>query len=147
MARKVRYNMSNVVPFLVRGSDGSLDFAACAAKFESELIKYAAERETETQTIADAVDAVFAAYPALVKMNVPALITMTLTKLNAQPENHKVLSERIHQYVQENAQGKTEEDGTQERPDSKFVIGKGKGGGVGLRSRVEADKAAKAAKK
>jgi hypothetical protein len=135
--------MSNVVPFLVRYADGSLNFAETCSRFEAELVKYASEREVETQTIANAVDAVFDAYPALVKMNVPALITMTLVKMNAQPENHKVLSDRIHSYIRDNAQGEIAEDGTQERPSSKFLIGKGKGGGVGLRARIEAEKAAK----
>ena len=137
----------SVLAFLVRGSDGSVDLDASAAKFNAALLTHCAEREMEQATIADAVDAAFEKYSALERINMPALVTFALNRLNSQPENHKVLELKIQTYVRENSQGEVADDGTQERPDSKFLIGKGKGGGVGLRARVEAAQAAKAAAK
>lgn len=130
----------SVLSFIVRDSSGSVDMAASCAKFEQALFTHCAERELEQATIAEAVDAAFAAYPALERINMPALVTFVLNKLNSQPENHKVLKEKAEGYIRENAQGETYEDGSQERPTSKFLIGKGKGGGVGLRSRLAAKK-------
>lgn len=128
--------MSNaVVPFLVRDSGGAVDRAACLDKFEEELVKYCAQREMEQETIAEAVHAAFDKYVGA-NITMPALCTYALTKLNAQPENHKILTERVLAYVRENSQGdKTAEDDSVERPDSTFVIGKGKHGGV--RRRVD----------
>lgn len=132
---KVRKNkMDNLSVKLVRGSDGSIDEQASRDAFASVLAKHIAEREVETATIAAAVNAVFDAH-FNVSINMPALCTFALTKLNAQPQNHKVLHERITQYVRDNSQGKDlsskdAADSVWERPDSLFVINKGYGGGV-----------------
>lgn len=140
--------MSTVLSFIKRDESGAVDFAATVNYFESELVKHCAERETEQATIAAAVMDAFETYKGLERINMPALVTFTLTRLNAQPENHKILTERVQEYVRDNAQGEVDETTkAQERPNSLFLIGKGKGGGVGLRSRVEAAAAAKAAEK
>jgi len=136
--------MSNaVVSFLVRDGAGDVDRAASLDKFEEELVKYCAQREMEQETIADAVHAAFDKYVGA-NITMPALCTYALTKLNAQPENHKILTERVLSYVRENSQGKASEDGsTVERPTSVFVIGKGKHGGVKRRCDI-VEKPAKA---
>lgn len=117
---------------VVRGDEGSVDVDATLAKCKAELIQFCAERETEEATIADAVCAIFDEYVG-VRINMPALTGFALQRLNAQPQNHKVLTERVQAYVRSNSQGKTDDDGTQERPGSLFLIGKGKGGGVARR--------------
>lgn len=128
--------MSNaVVLFLVRDASGAVDREACLDKFEAELVKYCAERETEQEVISEAVNAAFDKYHGA-NITMPALCTFALTKLNAQPENHKILTERVLAYVRDNSQGKTAEDGTVERPNSVFVIGKGKNGGVRRRADI-----------
>ncbi len=138
--------MDNITVKLVRSTDGSVDESASTQAFASALSKHIAERETETSTIAAAVGEVFDQYLG-VSINMPALCNFTLAKLNAQPENYKVLSERVAAYVRENAQGKdlSEKDAKEsiwERPDSLFVIGKGKGGGCYRRAdHVEKPKA------
>jgi hypothetical protein len=124
--------MSNVTFFIVRDGSGVVDLEASNDKFQSELVKYCAERETEQETIAEAVHACFDQYKG-VRINMPALCTFTLTKLNAQPENHKVLTERVMEFVRSQSQGKAADDGTVENPTSTFLIGKGKGGGVARR--------------
>lgn len=128
--------MSNaVVSFLVRDASGAVDREASLDKFEAELVKYCAERETEQEVISEAVNAAFDKYPGAV-ITMPAVCTFALSKLNAQPENHKILTERVQSYIRENSQGKVAEDGTAERPDSMFVIGKGKNGGVRRRADI-----------
>lgn len=124
----------DVTKFIVRADDGSVDETLSHAAFATALTKHIAERETETSTIATAVGEVFDQYLGT-SINMPALCNFACAKLNAQPENYKVLSERVAAYVRDNAQGKdtSEKDAKEsiwERPDSMFVIGKGKGGGV-----------------
>lgn len=109
-------------------TDGHIDQAQSEAAFRSALLKHIAERETEQEQIAEAVSALFDQYKGA-SINMPAVASMTAQRLNAQPETFKVLSERVLDYVRANSQGETQEDGTVERPDSLFVIGKGKGGG------------------
>ena len=120
-------------------TDGLIDQDASHAAFTTALSKHIAEREVEQTQIASAVSDLFDQYKGS-SINMPALASMTAQKLNAQPENFKVLSERVLDYVRANAQGETAKDGSVERPESVFVIGKGKGGGCYRR----ADRPAKA---
>ena len=113
---------------LVLGADGHIDQAASSAAFQSALVRAVAERETEEVQIAAAVAEVFDQYRGQ-SIQMPALGSMVAQKLNAQPENFKVLQDRALDYVRTNSQGETPKGGTAERPDSLFVIGKGKGGG------------------
>lgn len=125
--------MSSITVNLV-SVDGRTDKDASTAAFVSAMETHIASRELELETIADAVNAVFDRYLGT-SINMPALCSFALQELNAQPENHKVLSERTAQYVRDNAQGdKDKETGLEPRPDSLFVIGKGKGGGVHRRA-------------
>lgn len=119
--------------YVVRGSDGSVDLEATVTKFQGDLVQFVAERETEQAVIAEAVNAIFDAHPGAA-INMPALQTFALQRLNAQPENYTILADRVADYVRENAQGETREDGSHERPGSLFVIKKGKGGGVHRRA-------------
>lgn len=126
--------MDNLSVKLVRNSDGSINEQASHDVFSATLANHIAEREIEVATIATAVREVFDEYTN-VSINMPALCTFVLTKLNAQPQNHKALHERITQYVRDNAQGKdlSAKDAAEsiwERPDSLFVVTKGYGGGV-----------------
>lgn len=125
--------MSSITVNLVT-VDGRTDEAASEEAFRTAMKAHIASRELELSTIADAVNAVFDRYLGT-SINMPALTSFALQELNAQPENHKVLSERVAQYVRDNAQGeKDKETGAVARPDSLFVIGKGKGGGVTRRA-------------
>lgn len=117
----------NLHNYVVRGSDGSVDTDATLAKFESTLSAYIVERETEQSTIAAAVGAVFDAHKGTA-INMPALTSLTVQRLNAQPENFKTLSERVQSYVREQSKGDS----------SMFLIAKGKGGGVSRRCDIPA---------
>ena len=107
--------------------DGHIDIDASTAAFRSAAIKRQAELETEQTEIADAVTALFDQYRGQA-IPMPTVGSMVAQKLNAQPENFKVLSDRVLDYVRQNSQGEVK-DGVAARPDSEFVIGKGKNGG------------------
>jgi hypothetical protein len=126
---------------LVQNEEGNIDQDLSVAAFRTALLKRIAERETEATSIGEAVNALFDEHLGT-SINMPAVASMTCAKLNAQPENYKVLSDRILQYVRDNSQGETTEDGVEERPASTFVIAKGKNGGCYRR----ADRPAKPAK-
>lgn len=107
----------NVSSFVVLAA-GLVDVAASTAKFEGALATYIAERETEATQIGAAVNAVFDEHLGKT-LTMPVVQALATQQLNAQPENWKVLSERIATYVRENA-----------TPGGSLKISKGKGGGV-----------------
>ena len=121
---------------LVTDESGQIDQAATTLAFTKLLAIKAAELETEQESIAAAVNELFDEYHGA-SINMPAVASMTSQKLNVLPENFKVISERVLNYVRANSQGKTLEDGTVERPDSLFVIGKGKNGGCKRRADIK----------
>lgn len=132
---------------LKRLSDGSVDLESSLLAFEAKVNNYVAEVELETEAIAAAVAAVFDKHRG-VRMNMPFIISQSLQHLNVQPENSKSLTDRVHAYIQENADQdtvwKTDDKGkvigkgderievtpAEEDRTRMFGIGKGKGGGV-----------------
>lgn len=126
---------------LVLGSDGKVDKAATLASCDSAIDKYVAQRETEQATIAECVGAIFDQYKGAT-LNMPFVQNEACRRLNASPANFKVLQDLAADYVRENSQGAKKEDGTVERPDSLFLITKGKGGGVTRRADAPAKPAA-----
>jgi hypothetical protein len=136
--------MSNSLTVDLVTTDGRIDQDASKAAFDSALIKRVAELETEQTQIAEAVSALFDQYLGK-PIAMPTLGSMVAQRLNAQPENFKVLSDRALEYVRANSQSTgSEEDGNLVlHPESEFVIGKGKGGGCYRR----ADAPVKPAKK
>jgi hypothetical protein len=108
--------------------NGVVDVDATVEKFNRDLTAYVAARETEASTIGQHVDAVFEQYKGQhVKM--PTLVTFVLNKLNVQSENYSTLKERVEFYVRSNSAAKRDEAVSLGR---KFVIEKGKGGGVAV---------------
>lgn len=103
-----------VADFIVR-NNGSIDLEASRAKFTAALELYTAERETEDASVADAVNAVFDQYKGAA-VNLPALKSLALGKLNATHAQFALLSDRVGNYVKANP--------------SLFEVKKGKGGGV-----------------
>lgn len=123
-------------------TDGRIDQAASEQAFHSALVRRTAELETEQEEIAEAVAALFDRYPGQA-IGMPAVASMTVQALNAQPENFKVLSDRVLDYVRANSQetGSEKTGDLASHPDSLFVIAKGKNGGCYRR----ADRPAKTA--
>lgn len=110
--------------------DGHIDQAASEAAFRTALLRTIAEAETQAQQIGEVVSDLFDQYKGAA-IGMPALASMAAQKLNAQPENFKVLSDRVLDYVRSNSQttGSEEAGNLVEHPNSLFVIAKGKGGG------------------
>src|SRR6185369_726615 len=110
---------------------GKIDIDASTQAFRTAALKRQAELETEGAEIAQACEELFDQYRGKA-IPMPTVGSMVAQKLNAQPENFKVLSDRVLDYVRANSQTTgSEEDGTLvQHPDSLFVIGKGKGGGA-----------------
>ncbi len=123
-------------------TDGSIDLDASTQAFRSAAVRRQAELETEQEQIAEAVSALYDRFPGQA-IGMPAVASMTAQALNAQPENFKVLSDRVLDYVRSNSQetGSAKEGTLVSHPDSLFVIAKGKNGGCYRR----ADRPAKTA--
>lgn len=113
---------------LVHKADGSVDIPASVAKFEMDLEVFIAQNAADEEMVAACVNAVFDQYKGA-SIQVPAVCTFALREMNANPANFKVLQERISDYLDTHNQGDTK-DGVQEFPNSLFVIGRGRGGGV-----------------
>jgi len=107
--------------YLVRAADGSIDHAATTLKFQGDLLNYEAERELESATVGEAVNAVFDQFKGA-RLNMPAVTSYALSRLNVQPENFKTLTEKVQGYIRDHAG----ERGT----GALFSIAKGKSGGV-----------------
>ncbi len=126
--------MSNTVTITLVETAAGVDRASSSKAFESAVDKFIAERETQESTIAGAVGAYFDSHKnEPIKM--PALVHGALQHLNVQPSNYGSLEKLVKAYVRSNSQSVKLPDGkVEERPQSLFVIAKGKGGGVTRRS-------------
>lgn len=105
----------NIAQYTVRNADGTIDHEGTLAKFAGDLLRFEAEREVEREVIAGAVHALFDKHLGK-RLATPFVVGEALKALNAQPENYKVLTEKVQDFL---------------RTDPKFSISKGKGGGVG----------------
>ena len=126
--------MATLTVSLVPGVNG-IDTEASKEAFDTALASYIAEQETENANFLTALNVVFDRHPDK-GINLPALQSMAAQELNAQPENWNALSERVADFVRANSQGKKLEDGSFERPESMFVMGKGRTNG-GVRRRTD----------
>lgn len=132
---------------LVPGADGTVDINATLEGALARVQQYKASKETEETTISGHLNALFDELKAAgtKNVNMPFVVNEVLRRMNvsAMPASYNTLFARVHSYIQTNSQGKKDKtSGTVERPDSTFVIGKGKNGGVGRRSDLPAQEAA-----
>ena len=103
-------------------SGGLIDRDASVAAFTAALDAHIVESETEGAVIAEAVGAVFDQYKGAA-INMPALETFALTRLNVQPETWASLRTKVKSFVRDNSTDTREEGGL-------FQGKKGSGGGV-----------------
>lgn len=87
---------------LVTLASGAINEAASIQAFEDKLASFKAELETESGTIADAVNAQFDQYPGA-SQNVPALCHGALNRLNVQPANYAVMEQKVLAYIRDNS--------------------------------------------
>ena len=120
--------------FVVRHTDGSLDYDNTMRKFSERVIEYDAAVSMETATIGAAVHAVFDSHPIVLGMDYIA--DSALTMLNPTPDNHLILKDRVKDYIRANSDRSEikNSDGTiipAETPGTRlFSVIRGKGGGV-----------------
>jgi len=128
--------MSVRITFEAVEVDNQIDQAASEAAASAAIARAIADRTNYREQIVTAVAALFEQFKGqAIKM--PTLGAMVATALNAQPENHSLVADRVQEYVRANSQGKTV-DNVQERPNSLFFVQKGAGGGVRLRADMPA---------
>jgi hypothetical protein len=102
-----------------RGTDGSVDVAASASAYAKALTEWAAKNEIPSENIENAVEAAFDRFDGQTQP-MPALIAFALQELNAEPAQHKTLTNRVHAYV----------TGQSAKNTGRLEITKGVGGGV-----------------
>jgi len=105
----------NISSYVILSAQGSIDHEGTISKFSGDLLRFEAERETENATIGQAVHALFDLHLGK-RLPMPYLTGEALKSLNAQPENYKVLSDKVAEFV---------------RTSPQFDTAKGKGGGCG----------------
>lgn len=101
--------------YVVRSESGSVDVDATVTKFAGELQSYLNGVEALSGQIGTAVNAVFDEHKGAA-INMPALVTLGLVKLNVTFDHYTEMSEAIADYVRSNK--------------DVYLISKGKGGGV-----------------
>jgi hypothetical protein len=130
----------NLATYAVR-VDGVIDTELTLEKFSNDLDTFIAQRETEEEVISTATMAVFDDLKAAgTRANMPYIVNQALIKLNvsAHPAMYSILEERVHAYLSANSQGKKDKlTGEVERPDSLFVIGRGRGAAAGVQRRAD----------
>lgn len=122
--------------FTKRGTDGSVDVAASASAYAKALTEWVAQNEIPSDTIETAVEAVFDRFNGQ-RLPMPALIGLALQELQATPDQHKTLTNRVHAYV----------TGQCAKNTGRLDISKGVGGGVLRLSLPGAEIPARPAKK
>jgi hypothetical protein len=115
----------NVNDYMVL-SNGSVDVDATVNSFRTALVSHLAERGIQDSVIAEAIATVFAQNKSTSPITTPTLIGLTLTALNAQPENFKRLGDQVKKFIQDNNKGDS----------SLFVVSKGVNGGIRVRADI-----------
>lgn len=115
-----------------------IDVSASIAAAEGAIRRRKAELETEETNILAALNAVFDAGKGT-RVNMPYVINQALQLLGVAetPGAYKTMYDRVHAFIQSNSQGKVDKlTKIVERPDSLFVVGKGKNGGLQRRADI-----------
>lgn len=107
--------------FTVRNSvDGSIDLNASTANYRNALAKFMAENEISTETIQNAVDAVFNEHPSVdaktpMRITIPVLVSYVMGKIDHKPAQYAAIEARVKAFL---------------KGSPRFDSSKGKGGGV-----------------
>lgn len=129
----------DIITIKVIKSNGSFDDAATEANFRAQYEAFKAEQATGIEDIARAVNAVFDRFDPGTRINLPHLASMAIAELKVNPAKYTAWEERVLDYVRSNSSKKV--NGSWERPDALFLMGKGsKEGGVARRVDVETPK-------
>lgn len=119
--------------------DGVIDVEASVTKFRNAVTIAAETRKNDLEVVAVNVAAVYDQYPGAY-IQIDALKSFVLRRLDVSPAAYSEIAERVHKYVQENTEAGNgiTEAGTP----ALFVLKKGKGGGFARRADLRAKEAA-----
>ena len=120
--------MNQSISINVIETNGIIDETATERDFHSKLHAIVAERADRLERITGAVATIFDRFPGK-RVNLPHLATMVLVALNVDPEEYSKWEPPCLDYIRSNCQGDKLGDSV-ERPDSLFVMGSGRNGGV-----------------
>lgn len=112
----------HLVNYVVRDNNGEIDVTETLNKFHGDLLRYKTERETERETMLNAVHSVFDGFPLGQNLQMDMILSTAALSMNAMNENFKVLKDKIHAVLKDESGDRN--------TGRKFGILKGKGGGV-----------------
>jgi len=115
LKRKDRTMKINIDEFAIQLSDGTIGVEATCQKFRLALLAHIAEQDKRDDEVSSAVNGVFDHYRGA-RINMPALVSAALTRMNVHPENYKTLEGAVLTHIRRNP--------------NVFRVSKGKGGGV-----------------
>ena len=92
----------NLTSFIIVNDSGNIDIIATMDKFQILLYKYQTECEIEHNVISQAVHAVFDQYKGTT-IRMAAIAGISVQKLNGQPENFKILTNKVKEFVKKNS--------------------------------------------
>lgn len=115
--------VSNVVPFIIRNTEGAIDINASVDNFHAELDSYVKTHRVKLRKVADSVNAVFDEHRGT-PFSLSAITSFTLQRMGVKPENYDEMGTLIREYL---------------KSDPNFEISRGRGGGVTRLSDAQQD--------
>ena len=123
----------NLNKYAIIGNNGSVDMQATLNKFSADLNAYDQKFGAQMEMIGAAVNALFDQYKGA-RLNMSFIQGEVVRRTNVDPQNYSNLSDKVQEYLHIHSQGKQDQYGNVDRPNSLYLINKGKGGGVARRS-------------
>lgn len=117
----------NVMDFVVKGSDGSIDREKTLDTFEASLDAHIELLARDQTVLAEAIETIWSEMPTAT-IQTPALVTLALSRTGFTPANYQALRERAEDVIRSNP---------------RYYVVKGANGGVRRQSDAEMDLFAK----
>ena len=112
--------------FVIRDASGEVDVNATEDKFHTALLEWQAERDTEVGIVSGVVEGLMDQLAASkIRTNKDYVVSTAISQLKPQPENYKVLTEMVKEYVKSRTSETRVEGG-----ENLFRIARGRAGGI-----------------
>jgi len=118
---EMMFDHATLMAYAIRREDGSADIATTVAKFEAQMSRMVALRETEETTIALHVDRLYDSHPVK-GAYLPSgwVVGQVLTSMGTKSDTFTIMQERVEEYLSDHGSHSLESN-------SMFHIKKGKG--------------------
>lgn len=126
----------NLNKYVVINNNGTINVQATLNKFSEDLQMYDHKYEAQMESIGNAVNDIFDQYIGA-RLNTAFIQGEVVRRMNIAPQNYNNICDKVQEYLHIHSQGKTDENGNVERPNSYYLINKGKGGGVARRHDIK----------